>query len=230
MTFKSYLAGACAAAAALAAGSSALAQAAAPAATPAAPAIPQGPAIPGVCVVDVQNVIGASAVGRSVSTRLVQIQNQVKAELQGEDTTLTNDIKAFEAQRASLDQNAQVQRAADLQKRQIALQTKAEQRQQELQATLQKAQGRVFQEMQGPMLQAYQQKGCSLLLQRDGVILSNNAMDISQPVLAALNAKITQFTFDRERLDGPAPAAAAGAPPIIQTPAPARPAAAPARR
>jgi outer membrane protein len=35
----------------------------------------------------------------------------------------------------------------------------------------------------------------------------NPSMDITPAVITGLNAKITQFTFDRERLDQPAPAA-----------------------
>jgi outer membrane protein len=57
-----------------------------------------------------------------------------------------------------------------------------------------------------------------VLLQRDAVVLANPAMDITSSVITGLNAKITQFAFDRERLDQAAPAPAAGAP------APAQPA------
>jgi len=230
MTFRSQLAGVSAAAIALAASASAMAQApAAPAPRPQAPAAQAGPPvthgapIAGVCVVDIQGIIGASTVGRNVNTRLQQIQQQVRAELQGEQTTFVNDAKAFEAQRASLDQNTQISRNADLQKRQIALQSKAEQRQQELQATQQKAVNRIYTEMQPLITQAYQQKGCSLLLQSEGVLAVNPAMEISQQVVTALNAKIQNFTFDRERLDQAA-APAGGAAPIIQTPSAARPA------
>jgi outer membrane protein len=51
--------------------------------------------------------------------------------------------------------------------------------------------------------------------------LANPAMDITQQVVTALNGKITQFAFDRERLDAAAPTAAA--PPPTQTPAAAAP-------
>jgi outer membrane protein len=62
--------------------------------------------------------------------------------------------------------------------------------------------------------QAYQQKGCSVLLQRNAVVLANPAMDITPQVMTALNGKITQFAFDRERLDQAVttPTAAAAAP------------------
>jgi outer membrane protein len=64
--------------------------------------------------------------------------------------------------------------------------------------------------------QAYQQKNCSVLLQRSAIVIANPAMDITPQVVAALNAKITTFAFDRERLDqalaAPAPTAAAPRP------------------
>lgn len=229
MTFKPFAAG-LSAVAALSAASGAFAQA--PAAAPAAapPGVVHGPPIAGVCVVDVQGVIGASTVGRAVETRLQQIGSQVKAELTAEQSALVNDAKAFDAQRATLDQNTQVQRNADLQKRDIALQSKAQLRQQELQATQQKALNRVYQEMQPLITQAYQQKNCSILLARDGVMAVNPSMDISQQVVTALNARITQFAFDREHLDqqGLGAAPGGGAPPIVQTPSTPRPAAPPA--
>jgi outer membrane protein len=69
--------------------------------------------------------------------------------------------------------------------------------------------------------QAYQAKGCSMLINRNSIILGNPASDISQQVVTALNGKITQFAFERERLDQQAGAPAAAARPAA--PAPAQP-------
>ncbi|MND06344.1 Outer membrane protein (OmpH-like) [compost metagenome] len=55
---------------------------------------------------------------------------------------------------------------------------------------------------------AYVQRACSVLLERDAVMLANPAMDITDAVIAGLNARIKTFAFDRERLDAQ-PAAAA---------------------
>ena len=84
-------------------------------------------------------------------------------------------------------------------------------RERELQATQQKALGRVGQELDPIIRQVYQQRQCSLLLQRDALVIANPAMDISPAMTTALNAKITQFVFDRERLDQPAAGGQAGA-------------------
>lgn len=225
MTSKTLAAGLCAAAATLIAASGAFAQAPAAAAPAAPPPLAQGPAIPGLCIFSFDNAIGASTVGKYVGTRLQQIGAQVNAELTGENTQLENDAKALDARRATLDQSSFEKAAADIQVRNSALQRKAQLRERELQATEQKALVRIQQEMEPLIRQTYQTAHCSVLLNRNSVLLASPANDITPAVLAATNAKITQFAFDRERLDGPqASAAPGGAPPIVQTPAPARPA------
>src|SRR5438128_2036576 len=85
---------------------------------------------------------------------------------------------------------------------------------------------RVGDEMEPLIRTAYQNARCSVLLQRNSIVIANPAMDITPSVITALNAKITQFAFDRERLDQGVPGAAparTAAPAVIQTPAPARP-------
>jgi Skp family chaperone for outer membrane proteins len=215
MTFKTFAVAGSAMAIALAGSAPAFAQA--PAAAPAAaaaPAVTHGPPVPGLCIVSVENAIGASTVGKYVNTRLQQLVAQVNAELNQEKTSVDNDAKALDGQRATLDQNTFEQRAAALQVRANALQRKAQQRDREIQATEQKAVNRVGTEMEPLIRQAYQAKQCSMLINRNSIILGNPASDITQQVVTALNAKITQFAFDRERLDqaqptAPAPAAAA---------------------
>lgn len=215
MTFKTFAVAGSALALALSGAAPAFAQqpAAAPAAAaPAAPAVTHGAPIPGLCIVSVENAIGSSTVGKYVNTRLQQLVAQVNAELNAEKTALDNDAKALDGQRATLDQNTFEQRAAALQVRGNALQRKAQLRDQEIQATEQKAINRVGVEMEPLIRQAYQQKQCSMLINRNSIILGNPASDITPAVVTALNAKITQFAFDRERLDQQArPAAAAPA-------------------
>ena len=215
MTFKPFTVGLCAAAIALTAGSSAFAQAPAAAAPP---AVTHGPPLPNMCIISVENAIGASTVGRYVETRMQQIVAQTNAELSGEKNAIDADAKALDARRATLDQSTLEQQASALQVRANALQRKAQLRDREVQATEQKAVGRIGQEMEPLIRQVYQQKTCSVLLQRTAVVIASEAMNITPQVITALNAKITQFAFDRERLDGPGAAAPGGAPPIVQTP------------
>jgi len=225
MTTKSIVAGFCAAAVAITASSTALAQAAAaraPAPAAAAPQVTHGPPLTGVCIFSFENTVGSSTVGKYVGTRMQQILAQVNAELNGEKATLDADAKSLDSRRASLDQTSFETQAAAIRVRADALQRKAQLRDREVQATERKAEQRILQEMEPLIRQVYQQKACSMLLQRTAVVIANPAMDLTPAVVTALNAKITQFPFDRERLDQ-APAGAA--PPIVQTPSTPRPAA-----
>lgn len=210
MTFKHIVAAGCAAAA-LSTGAAAFAQQAP--AQAAAPAVTHGPAIGGVCVLSVQGAIAQSTVGKHVDTRMQQIVQQTNAELNGERTSIENEGKTLDSQKATLDRTTLERRASDLQVRVNALQRKAQQREREIQVTEQKAVGRVGQEMEPIIRSVYQQRGCSLLVNREAVVIANPAMDITPNVVTALNAKITQFAFDRERLDAQAAPAATAARP-----------------
>lgn len=194
---------------ALAIATSASAQTA-PAAAPAAPAaVSHGPALPGVCILSSQSAIAGSQVGKAVSTRLQTITQQVNAELSGERTALENEGKALDAKKATTAQDALEQQAAALQVKANAWQRKGQLRQREVEATEQKALQRVYQEMDTPIRQAYQAAKCSILFDRESVMLANPAMDITPAVVTALDARIKTLTFDRERLDQQVPGAGA---------------------
>lgn len=206
MTFKALAAGA--AVLAVAASSSALAQQPAAAARPAPPTVNHGPPLANVCILSRDQVLGASTVGKHIETRLQQINAQVEAELKGEATAINNEVKTLETQRATMDQNALEKRGADLQVRANAFERKRQLRARELGETQQKALSRFEQEMAPIIMTVYQQKQCSALFDRSAVVIANPAMDVTPQVITALNAKITTFAFDRERLD----AAQTGAP------------------
>jgi outer membrane protein len=214
MKIKQLALAACAGAMALGHGA-AFAQAAASANPAAAQTqLNYGPPIAGLCTVSVEGVIGNSTVGKYVDTRLGQIGAQVNAELNGDKTGIDNEAKVLDGQRSTLDQNAFEQRAAALQVRANSLERKAQLRERELQATQQQAVGRIINEMKPLIASAAQQKNCAIVLDRSTVIAVNPAMDLTPGVVTALNAKLTQFAFDRTRLDQQA----TSAPPVTQTP------------
>jgi outer membrane protein len=168
--------------------------------------LPQGPAIPGICVISLEGTMGTSAVGKFVIQRMQQLQAAAKAEVDGDTTAINTDAKAYEAQKATLTEDARQQRELALNQRVTALQRKSDIRNRELQATLQKAQGRIESEMQPLLQQVYVEHHCSLLLSAQALYGVNPAMDLSPEVVRMLDAKITQFPFDREHMDQPAAA------------------------
>ncbi len=210
MTSRIFAAAALGGTAAFALSTAAFAQAAAPAAA-ALPPVTHGAPPPGVCVFNTQQAIGTSTVGKFVQTRLQQIGSVVNAELNTERTAIETEDKAIAAAQGTGSPDALEKRASDLQVRANAWQRKGQLRQRELEATQQKALSRVGSEIDPLLAVAYQQKQCAILLDRQALLMYAPALDITPAVVTALNAKITQFTFDRERLDA-APAGAAAAP------------------
>jgi outer membrane protein len=176
-----------------------------PAAAPAP--VTNGPPITGVCLVSVNQAISTSTAGKYVGTRMQQIVQQVKAELQPEETSITTDGRALDAARPTLAPAAFDQRATALRARIEALQQKEELRQKEVQATEQKSVNRIAQELDPVVRSLYQQNRCSLLIDKGSVLMANPAMDITTAAITGLNARIQQFPIEREHLDTAASAA-----------------------
>lgn len=181
--------------------SAAILSAASAASAQTAPAVAQGPAIPGVCILSVNQAISTSTVGKYVSERMNQIVAQVKAELTPEDTAIATEGRALQAQRASLAAATFQSRAQALQTRVNALREKADLRQREVQATEQKSLNRIAQELDPIARQLYQEHHCSVLLNKDAVMIANPEMDLTTQAVTGLNGRIQQFAFDREHLD-----------------------------
>jgi outer membrane protein len=160
--------------------------------------------VPGICVLSREGIVGTSTVGKYVQTRLGQLTSQAQAEIAADQTSLQNDAKAFDAKKATLTQAAQQQQVAALQQRDGVLQQKAQQRDRELQATEQKAVAKVLQEASPFVADLVKSKNCAVVFDANGILAVNQVMDLTGGVVTALNGKLTQFDFDRERLDAQA--------------------------
>jgi Skp family chaperone for outer membrane proteins len=185
-----------------------MAQAQGAAAAPAA-APPTGPVIPGMCVLSQEAVVFTSTVGKYVATRLQQLNTAAQAEVTSDTTSLQADEKAFEASRAGLSSDQLQQRAAALAGRERDLERTVSVRREEMNQTAQKAQARILSEASPIFQQAVRSHNCSIVMSGTGVLVAETAMDITPTVIAGLNAKITQFAFEREHLDQTAGAASA---------------------
>jgi outer membrane protein len=172
--------------------------------------LPQGPAVPGVCVFNQDATFAQSAVGKYAGQRLQQLATQAKAELEASATALDTDAKALDAARTTITQDAYQQRMLALQQRSQAGQRLGEQRSRELQLTQQKALARISTEVNPLLRQLYVQHNCSLLLNAQALFTASPNMDLTNEVVRLLDAKITQFPFEREHLDQAQAAPTAG--------------------
>ena len=167
-----------------------------------------GPALPGVCIVNNNRVFVQSRVGRAYQARMQQLTQAVRAELSPEETAIQTEGRTLETQRTTLQPAQLQQRATALQTRFNNFQTRANQRARELEATEAKQIQRISNELQPVLNTVYGQRGCGLLLDGSSVVAANPAMDITPAVVAALDARISTITFERESLPQQAAAAA----------------------
>jgi len=184
---------------------------AAGAAAAAAPAPPPGPAIPGVCVVSYERAVAESTAGAAFQNRMQQLTAQVEAELTPERTTIQNDGRTLEGQRATLAPDQFQQRAVALNTRIETYSEKEQLRGQELEATRQKALQSIVAQINPVVISLYTSRNCSIVMEANSLIAVNPAMDLTAGVISGLNTRLPTVTFDRERITPQQAAAAAAA-------------------
>lgn len=230
----------------------------APAAAPAAPAAPAaaatvapptfGAPISGQCVLDEQDAMANSAMGKAAIARLGQLKATVDSELQATNTALETEGNQLAQSQPTAATPAATKQAWDAKaqawgKKRDAFQTKVQQRQQEMQLTQQSVMSYIFQKMIPSINAVVTQRSCATVVSADALLhydssATNNgqetqtsftyvnpAMDITNQVVQKMDASgETLPPFERANLDRQgAPAGAAGA-------APAAPAAKPAAK
>jgi Skp family chaperone for outer membrane proteins len=188
----------------------------APAAAAAAP--PPGAPVPGYCAFSYDRALADSTVGKAFAARMQQLTSQVQAELGPEGTTLQNDARTLQGQRATLAPADFETRAGGLNQRIQAFQQKEQLRQAELEQTRNNQLQRIVTQINPLIVAVYTTRRCAVVVDASSLIAINPAMDISADVVTQLNSRMSTITFDRERID-----------PNTGAPVAAAPAAAPAR-
>ncbi len=167
-----------------------------------------GNPVPGVCMLSQQAVLTNAKVGQAATARLQTLAQQAQAEITADKTPIEADVKALQAQRATLKPAEVQQKERALAARAQALQQKANLRQREIEATREKALAQISADAQPVIAAVYKSRDCGLLVDRGTVLGGNMANDLTPAVVTGLDAKIGTITFDRENLSAPAAAPA----------------------
>jgi Skp family chaperone for outer membrane proteins len=156
-----------------------------------------GPVVPGVCLLSREAVFANAAVGKAVSARIGELARAAQAEVDQQRTPIETEARALAAQGA--DAKTQARRDA-LATRWQGLQRRAAHDSREIEATRAKALARVADEAQPVIAKVYAERQCGLLFDRNSVLGGNFSNDLTADVVKALDAKITTFGFEREKL------------------------------
>jgi Skp family chaperone for outer membrane proteins len=174
---------------------SALAGAAA-AQTPAAQAnITHGAPIAGVCAFDNEELLARSTAGQSVQTGMQRLLQEVQGELAPYATSIQTELQQLQQGGETADPDGSRRRA--LQARAEEAQQLEQTRRNELQYTQGVQLQTIGQAVEPLVVALYQERGCSILLNRSSVYSLNPAMDITQDVIQRLNTALPSVTFNR---------------------------------
>lgn len=153
-----------------------------------------GPTIAGLCVLDRQRLVNTSKVGKEATDRYRQIRTAAQTGVSGVEAKIVADAKALEAQKASLPAAQFQQRMTEVTQRFQTLRSDAAKQSQALEATRQRAVVQISQAAQPVIVSVYKDRGCGVLVDQGSILAGNPAMNVTDAVIAGLDAKVTSLT------------------------------------
>lgn len=162
------------------------------------PTVQHGAPITGLCALNLQGVFARSTAGQGLNARLQELQQEIAGELAPYQQTIEAEDQALSTSGASLPDAERQQRTQALQQRFAEFQQLRQTRLQELEYT-EFMQRRALGAAVDPIVAAvYQERGCSILLNRAEVFYLNPQMEISELVLQRLNQQLPSLpAFNR---------------------------------
>lgn len=162
------------------------------------PASNPGPVIPGMCVLNLEGVLGISVPGQAMAARMRELRAEVNGEVGPYYQAVQTGLNTLQQGAAAMSQQDRDQQSQLLRQRYEEAQQLEQTREQELAYTGQE-QLKAMAAAAKPIIEAvYAERGCGMLLSSDTVINMNPAMDISETVLQRVNAQVQpNRTFNR---------------------------------
>lgn len=168
---------------------------AAAAQTPGPTNITHGAPLAGICAYDNDELLARSTAGQSVQAGMQRLLQEVQGEMAPYATAIQTEYQQLQQGGQAADADGSRRRA--LQARAEEAQQLEQTRQNELRYT-QSVQLQTIGQAAEPIVVAlYQERGCSLLLNRSAVYSLNPAMDITQDVVQRLNTALPSLSFTR---------------------------------
>ena len=157
--------------------------------------ITHGAPIAGVCVYDNEEVLARSTAGQSVQTGMQRLLTEVQGELAPYASSIQAEVTALQQGGEAADPGGT--RRTALQARAQEAQQLEQNRRNELQYTQSVQLQAIGTAVEPIVIALYQERGCSVLLNRTAVYSANPAMDITPTAIERLNAALPSLSFSR---------------------------------
>jgi len=160
------------------------------------PPPPGGAPVARILMVDLRRVLAASKVGRDLQQQMEGQKQKATNELNGEGGALEREKAQLQQQAAILAPDVKARRIRDFETRAQGFQKKVQQRSLLIQGGFIKAQQQIEAAL-GPILQGLmRERGATILLDRSGVLLAPNAIDVTDVVIQRLDMKVSTVKLE----------------------------------
>jgi len=159
-----------------------------------------------ILVMDSNRVLNMSAVGLHVKERLAEIAQEMDAELETEGEPIRTSLEQFQTDTAELTREALAERTDLLERQQgiqqqlVALNVSEQIKARELVATRSQALAPVRAALDEVLQAVVDERGADILIEREVLIFANEAVDVTDDIIEALNARLSTTEVVRVRM------------------------------
>jgi outer membrane protein len=159
-----------------------------------------------VLVIDMDRVLSESAVGQHIQTELSAIAEEIGTELETEETAVRAEVETFntdtedKTEEEIIADEALNQRRIEIQNQLVELGVSQQVKERELAATRNQALEPVLEALNDVLDSVVEARGGDVLLERPMVVYVGENADITEAVIAELNATMTTVEVERIRL------------------------------
>ncbi len=149
-----------------------------------------------IAVVDVQLILNESSAGKNIQTQLEAHKTKFLSEISQQEQKLREDEKTLSGQRTSLAAEEFAKKAREFEEKLTGTRRQAQERKKALEDAANKALARLRDEIYSVVQGISSEKGYSLVLSRQSVVLSSKDLDITPAVLEKLNKTVSEIPIE----------------------------------
>jgi Skp family chaperone for outer membrane proteins len=150
-----------------------------------------------IAIVDVQRLIADSSAGKNIHEQLETRKASFLADLSKQEQTLRDEEKKLSDQKASLSQEEFAKKAKEFEKKLNETRKKAQDSKKSLEGSAVTALGKLRKEILNVVESVAKEKGYTIVLTSQSIVVAKDENDITAVVLEKLNTKISKITLEK---------------------------------
>ena len=155
-------------------------------------------AAPVILTISRAQLVGQSKAGKAIPEKAEKVRDSVQKELEDEAQKLNKEIEDFQKNASLMSEEVRQQKQQELAMRsQYGLPQQAQIMEQAFSAAVQQAQSKILVESQPIIADIIENRGATIVLDRESVMYAATETDITQEVLSALDKKLDEVEVEQ---------------------------------